>query len=379
MLLLPGNIVPVALTEGGATVSNHGSATVTYAYHDGDFASGSTAGQILAGATSTLYGTIYFTASARTTLDIIPLAADAGEVSLADLTIPSSKLIRDLPTAAMMSPLPTFGSKITGLSTATEAANTTIVGVLAHRRRTTRPPLRHDVPHHRPYQYLFGSTSQDMGAAQNTPPSGTPGPTAMLGFYEFELLTPASSRSGCVTLRSRSTCGCGCRRTVGPFMATDTSLAPHTITAVGDGLYILQPIDIGSTEDSWRIIIAGQTFTFGGVRIESDRNDQLPEVPGRAHARRPRLVFSVTASQTYLFPSYPMPMAFELGLLPHVDGVGGTGFLAVSGNGTLFRNYRDRWAYNVSPFFTDTDPAVGADPGIDQRSGVQPRRRRVFD
>jgi lysophospholipase L1-like esterase len=74
MLILPGSIIGVALTEVGSVVKNDGAATVSYAYHEGDFAAGATAGTIIAGSAATLYGTVYFTASTRTTLDITPLA-----------------------------------------------------------------------------------------------------------------------------------------------------------------------------------------------------------------------------------------------------------------------------------------------------------------
>jgi lysophospholipase L1-like esterase len=277
-----------------------------------------------------------------------------------DGSLPSSRLIADTVAAAQMATPPVFGARITGLTTGTEAAASTIAGSARTSPNYAAPWLDRTYRHTGAFTYLNGNTGLDAGACQNTTPTGV-GPTNVVGFHEFELV---QQRYCELWMRDVGGATQYLRMWVskdgGPFQPHCPIDTPLALVSPGDGFYYLQPVDFGSVA-TWRILIEAECFTFGGVRAAPGAI-RYPTYP----VERMLVIadsYGATGGQFRNTMGYISRLARSLGLLPHITAVGGTGFSAVNGNGAAYYRYRDRIAADVKPHFATQPPAAIWVPG----------------
>ncbi len=275
-------------------------------------------------------------------------------------SLPSNSLLQAMASMPVMSTAPTFASRVVGLNTATEAANSTIVGSTRVAPNYTSPRIDANYRISGAFSHLNGNAGIDCGAVQSTRADGIIGPTGMVGTYSFEFIGQNFEWWG------RDTTGTQyftmwVSKNGGPFQAhvapdTAQSLAP--LTAPNVGTYFLQPVDMGSRA-TWRIIIEAEAFTFGGIRYNAS-TDTL-RYPSWSTQRLLVLSdsYGVGGGGYRSASDYPIKLARLLGMDLHLTGYGGTGWSATNGDNTKYFNFAGRIPAEVSPFFSVNDqPAV---------------------
>lgn len=192
------------------------------------------------------------------------LSIEAQLLSVATASnIPSSSLLQGMAAKPLMSTPPIFGARVTGLTTATEAANSTIPGSSAVKPNYASPRLDTTFRFNGPFNNLSANPAIDCGAFQATAPGGV-GPTAMYGTTDYELVGQVFE------VRMRDTGGTQymtfwVSKNGGPFLAHVDPDVSMTLLSPGDGFYYLQPVNMRSRA-SYRIKIEGEAATFGGIR-----------------------------------------------------------------------------------------------------------------
>lgn len=267
--------------------------------------------------------------------------------------LPSNKLIRDMATASVMASPPTFGTRVTGLTTGTEAANTTIAS-------SARVVPNYDAPRSDGIYRITGAYSRlnasggiDVGAFQTTTPAGAVGPTACYGTAATEFVGRYLEWWGRDTAAATQYLTMWVSKNGGPFHPHVNPDTPQAFPPVGDGLHFLQPIDMGAVA-TWRIIMEGEGFTFGGFRKATTDTLRFPSWDARR-----LLVFSdsynATGASQRVASGFAAKLARSLGLELHLTAVGGTGVSARNADPTNYFNYGGRIPADVTPFFSSSD------------------------
>ncbi len=182
---------------------------------------------------------------------------------VAAASVPSNSLLQGMAAKPLMGTPPTFGARVTGLNSGTEAAGSTIPGSTAVKPNYAAPRLDTTFRFNGPFNYLSANSGIDCGAFQATTPGGV-GPTGMYGTIDYEFV------GRIFELRMRDHTATQyltvwVSKNGGPFLAHTDPDAPMTLLAPGDGGYYLQPVDMLSRA-SYRIKLEGEALSFGGIR-----------------------------------------------------------------------------------------------------------------
>jgi hypothetical protein len=259
-----------------------------------------------------------------------------------------STILQSLLTAPVMGSPPTLGTATTGLTTGTEpaAAAAWSAGAVAVKPNYAQPWNDTTYRIVGPYTYLNALTSQDMGAVQNVTPGGT-GPTGAVGTYSYEF----TGRK--LLWRRRATTlpqyvQMYVSKDGGPFQKAWSGA--QTLADPGVSGYMLQEIDFGSSAN-WRIIMDGESLTFGGFWRQSTDALAYPSWDTKTMVVIGDSYTAIGGAGFYRGDlTYALRAARRLGMECHISGYGGTGFVNdVSG---AAYNYGGRLAAQVLNYFS---------------------------